>query len=332
MKTYTESEIVSQFEIIEKFLDNQESFLKPLGDVKLEEYDEVIFVGCGSSYYISLVGVSFFRRLFSMYAEAIPGGEILLSPETHLKKEKKYLVFLVSRSGESTETVKAGEFLKENYNTRIVSLTTEGDSSLVRIGDVSVVLEDAREESVVMTRSFTAMVTFFLALFRYWNGGKIFDKALVKEASKFYNKKREEIKALLREREFEHFVFLGQGYAYGLAQEGALKVKEMSIGFSEGFHSLEYRHGPKSIITRRSLVFMFPLVCEEEKKLAKELEILGAKVVFMGEEWGIPKDIDQEFLYLFWIPIFHEFGLQRALFRGLNPDNPKNLTKVVRLD
>ncbi len=332
MKTYTESEIVSQFGVIERFLDNQESFLKPLNDVKLEEYDEVIFIGCGSSYYISLVGVSFFRSLFSMYAEAIPGGEVLLSPDTHLSKKRKYLVFLISRSGESTETVKAGEFLKKNYDTTIVSLTTEKESSLVKIGDISIILEDAREESVVMTRSFTAMVTFLLALFRYWKRESIFDKALVEEASKFYNNKREEIKALLREREFEHFVFLGQGYAYGLAQEGALKVKEMSIGFSEGFHSLEYRHGPKSIITRRSLVFIFPLAYEEERKLAKELETLGAKVILMGEEWGIPNNVEKEFLYLFWIPIFHELGFQRALFKGLNPDNPKNLTKVVKLD
>ncbi len=332
MKTYTETEIVSQFEVIEKFLDNQERFLEPLNNVNLEDYDEVLFIGCGSSYYISLIGLSFFRKLFSVYADAIPGGEVLLSPDTHLKKEKRYLVFLISRSGESTETVKAGEFLKNSYNTTIVSLTTEKDSSLVKIGDISIVLEDAREESVVMTRSFTTMVTFFLALFRRWKGLEIFDKALVEQAFEFYNNKREEVKALLREREFEHFVFLGQGYAYGLAQEGALKVKEMSIGFSEGFHSLEYRHGPKSIITRRSLVFIFPLAYEEEEKLARELETLGAKVILMGEEWGVPNNVEKEFLYLFWIPIFHEFGLQRALFRGLNPDNPKNLTKVVKLD
>ncbi len=332
MKTYTELEIESQFETLKRILERKDELLREVKSLNIKDYDEVVFVGCGSSYYISLIGVSFFRKLFSLPSEAIPGGEALLSPDIHFKSDKRYLVFLVSRSGESTETVRAGEFLKKNYNTKIVSLTTEPESSLVKIGDISIILDEAREKSVVMTQSFTAMVTFFLLLFRTWKGEKIFGIDLINKAGEFYLNKREEIKELLKEREFEHFVFLGQGYAYGLTQEGALKVKEMSIGFSEGFHSLEYRHGPKSIITRRSLVFMFPLFPEEEKKLAKELESLGGKVVFLGEEWGLPQDINKEFLYLFWIPIFHEFGLQRALFKGLNPDNPKNLTKVVKLD
>ncbi len=332
MKTYTELEIESQFETLKKILGRKNELLKEVRDLNIEDYDEVIFVGCGSSYYISLIGVSFFRKLFSLPSEAIPGGEVLLSPDTHLKSDKKYLVFLISRSGESTETVRAGEFLKANYNTKIISLTTEPESSLVKIGDISIILDEAREKSVVMTQSFTAMVTFLLSLFRTWKGEEIFDVNLVDNAEEFYLSKRDKIKELLREREFEHFVFLGQGYAYGLAQEGALKVKEMSIGFSEGFHSLEYRHGPKSIITRRSLIFIFPLFPKEEKKLAEELESLGGKVVYLDEGWGLPGDVDKEFLYLFWIPMFHEFGLQRALFRGLNPDNPKNLTKVVKLD
>ncbi len=332
MKTYTEKEIGAQFETLKKFLKRKDEILKEVSALNLKEYDKVVFVGCGSSYYISLVALSFFRRLFSLCSEAIPGGEVLLSSDTHLKKDEKILAFLVSRSGESTETVKAAEFLKENYKATIISLTTEKDSALAKIGDITVVLDDAKEESVVMTQSFTTMVAFFLALFRGWKGKEIFDENLVDKAEEFYNKKKEEIKALLGEREFEHFVFLGQDYAYGLSQEGALKVKEMSIGFSEGFHSLEYRHGPKSIITRRSLVFMFPLFQKEEKKLGEELEGLGAKVIFMDESWGVPSGIDKEYLFLFWIPIFHEFGLQRALFRGLNPDNPKNLTKVVKID
>ncbi|HID16146.1 MAG TPA: SIS domain-containing protein [Candidatus Atribacteria bacterium] len=332
METYTEKEIRGQFGALRKILSKKQNLTKEVKEIRVEDYDGVIFVGCGSSYYISLIALSFFRELFSNCSEAIPGGEILLSPETHLKEDKKYLVFLISRSGESTETVRAGEFLKKNYDTTLVSLTTEPDSSLVKIGDISIILDDAREKSVVMTQSFTVMVAFFLALFRGWKNIEIFDEEMVDKAEKFYKTTRDKIKSLLSDRDFDHFVFLGQGYAYGLAQEGALKVKEMSIGFSEGFHSLEYRHGPKSIITDKSLIFIFPLFYDEEKRLAEELEDLGGKVLFLGEEWGILDDIDKNYRFLFWIPIFHEFGLQRALYRGLNPDNPKNLTKVVKLD
>ncbi len=332
MKTYTETEINTQFDSVKKFLKERASLLEEVLRVNPEEYDEVLFVGCGSSYHLALSGVSLFREYFSPPAQAIPGSEVFLSPETHFKKDKKYLVFLLSRSGESTETVMAGEFLKKEYNATILSITTEPESTLVKIGDISVILKDAREVSVVMTQSFTVMFTFLVTLFKEWKKEKIFDEGVVDKAQEFYNSKKEELKALLKDREFEHFVFLGQGYTYGLAQEGALKVKEMSISFAEAFHSLEYRHGPKSIVTRRTLVFMLPLYYQEEKKLAQELESLGAKVVFMGDEWGIPKGINREFLYLFWVPIFHEFGLQNAFFKGVNPDNPKNLTKVVKID
>ncbi len=332
MKTYTEKEIDSQFENIKKFLKKKDSLLKDVLNLSVEDFDGVLFVGCGSSYHIGLYAKALFGRRFSVPAQAIPGGEILLSPETHLWKEKKYLVFLISRSGESTETVKAGELLRENYNTTIVSITTEPKSSLTKIGDISIVLDDAREESVVMTQSFTIMITLFLVLFRQWKGENILSEEIVEEAKIFFNNKKEEIKAILSEREFNHFVFLGQDYAYGLSLEGALKIKEMAIEFSEGFHSLEYRHGPKSIVTHESLIFISPLFTEQEKKLAEELTSLGAKVVFMGEEWGIPKGIESDFLYLFWLPVFHELGLQRALNKGINPDNPKNLSKVVRLN
>ena len=332
MKTYTEIEIDSQFNAVRSFLAKEKNLLADVSKIKTEDYDEVLFVGCGSSYYISLAALSFFKELFPNCAEAIPGGELLLSPETHVKKDKKYLAFLISRSGDSTETVRAAEFLKKNYNVTIVALTTEPESSLVEKGDTTVILEDARERSVVMTQSFTVMVTFFLNLFRIWKNMEPMQTSIVDQAEQFFKETRHRMKDILEERNFEHFVLLGQGFAYGLSQEAALKVKEMSIGFSEGFHSLEYRHGPKSIITEKSLVFIFPLFPEEEKKLAKEIESLGGKVLFLGEEWGIPSNIDKHYLYLYWIPIFHEFGLRRALFKGLNPDNPKNLSKVVKIN
>ena len=332
MKTYTEIEIENQFNAVRSFLAKEKDLLKSVSEIKVEEYDEVLFIGCGSSYYISLVALSFFKELFYNCAEAIPAGELLLSPDTHVKKDKKYLAFLISRSGDSTETVRAAEFLKKNYNVTIVALTTEPDSSLVEKGDHTVILKDAREKSVVMTQSFTVMVAFFLNLFRRWKNIETMQADIVDHAEQFFKETRHKMKDVLKERNFEHFVLLGQGFAYGLSQEAALKVKEMSIGFSEGFHSLEYRHGPKSIITKKSLVFIFSLFPEEERKLAKELEGLGGRVLFFGEEWGIPSNIDKHYLYLYWIPIFHEFGLQRALFKGLNPDNPKNLSKVVKID
>ena len=135
----------------------------------------------------------------------------------------------------------------------------------------------------------------------------------------------------------ERFYLLGSGPRYGLAAEVSSKFKEMSLSHSEPFHFLEYRHGPMSMVTDKTL--LYGLVSEAnhaaEKLVLSEMQARGAQVLSLGEadanvlfKSGVPEAV-RNVLYL---PIGQLMAFERSLAKGLNPDRPNNLETVVRLD
>ena len=132
-----------------------------------------------------------------------------------------------------------------------------------------------------------------------------------------------------------HFVYLGGGALYGLANEGALKLMEMSLSFSQAYHPLEYRHGPVSLVDERSLVVMLyqadPL---EESKLAHELQCKDANVIGIGGPGDLSLEIessDDAIRGLIALPILQWLGERVAQSKGLDTRAPRHLTKVVVL-
>ena len=136
---------------------------------------------------------------------------------------------------------------------------------------------------------------------------------------------------------FDSFYFLGSGIRYGLACEGNLKMKEMTLTHSEPFHFLEFRHGPMSMVNENAVVvgLLSDANRVHEAKVLAEMEELGGTVVSLGEseanvcfESGIPESV-RGVLYL---PVLQLMAFYRSLAKGLNPDRPANLTAVVKLD
>ena len=122
---------------------------------KANDYDEVIFTGCGSTYYLSLAAAALYQELTGLATRAAPGGELLLNSQTVLTNQKTLLV-AISRSGTTTETVKAVEKFKKEKRGDVVVITNY-DEALSRLADVSVVISKGQEESVAQTRSFASM-------------------------------------------------------------------------------------------------------------------------------------------------------------------------------
>jgi glucosamine--fructose-6-phosphate aminotransferase (isomerizing) len=272
----------------------------------------------------------------------VPGGELLLNAETALARHKpasSTLLVAVSRSGSTTETVRAVEQFKQQNRGPVVAITNYGDQPLAGLADLALVIEEGQEESVAQTRSFASMYVAAAALsllagereHAYQSMRRLpdFGKKLMARYTPLAQKFGENL-------EFDRFYFLGSGIRYGLACEVNLKMKEMTLTHSEPFHFLEFRHGPMSMVNEKAAVV--GMVSEKnfshEMTVLNEMRALGGQVLALGEtgldvcfDSGIP-EAGRAVLYL---PVLQWMAFYRSLAKGLNPDRPSNLTAVVKL-
>lgn len=342
----TKREITEQPSIWQTTLSNNKEQLKKL-DLDFESFDQAIFFGAGSSYYLGLSASTVFQKLTGVDSKALPSSELIDFPEAHLTedKEKRRLVVGISRSGETTETSRVMRNLSEsNYATGSLAVSCYPESSLVEEADQAVVVEAAQEKSVVMTQSFSSMLlTVYQLAVNLKGEGEVISE-LPELGKQIVSKFREVVREILK-GEYDHFVFLGSGPNYGIACESMLKIKETALEDTEAFHALEYRHGPKSVAGKTSLVtfYLTDNGRNHERELIKEVNDLGAQSVVLGknlsteteEEAGFSvdfdTDLDQYFQGILFIPFAQQLGLRLALSKNLDPDVPRNLSQVVQL-
>jgi glucosamine--fructose-6-phosphate aminotransferase (isomerizing) len=305
---------------------------------KAGDYDQVIFTGCGSTYYLSLAAAALYQELTGRAARAVPGGELLLNPQNILTEEKTLLV-AVSRSGTTTETVRAVEKFRVEKRGDVVVISNY-DDVLSRLADFNLVVDRGQEESVAQTRSFASMFVAASALCARMAGRDDLLSAMrrLPEAGDSLMAKYESFaKSIGENLSYDRFYFLGSGIRYGLACEVNLKMKEMTITHSEPFHFLEFRHGPMSMVNQNAVVvgLLSDANRAHEAKVLSEMKMLGGTVAGLGEsevgvafESGIPESV-RGVLYL---PVLQLMSFYRSLAKGLNPDRPNNLEAVVKLD
>ncbi|HKJ69987.1 MAG TPA: SIS domain-containing protein, partial [bacterium] len=135
------------------------------------------------------------------------------------------------------------------------------------------------------------------------------------------------------------------GPFYGLANESMLKIKEMSLSTSEAYHSLEFRHGPKSMVDEDMLVtfFLSNSAFDTESKLVKEVKELGGRTLTVCEQATPAVKEYSDYLVelqsglsdyarlILYMPVTQLLGYHAAVAKNLNPDQPTNLTQVVTL-
>ena len=307
------------------------------------KYEQVIFTGCGSTYYLALAAAALYQELTGCVARAVPASELLLNPQTAVGQignlSYNYLLVALSRSGTTTETVKAVEQFKGQDWGEVVVISNY-DETLAQLADFPVVIDKGREESVAQTRSFASMFAAATAFGAIMGERHDLYPALEKlpEAGERLMAKYEPFARGIGENlSFDRFYFLGSGIRYGLACEVSLKMKEMTLTHSEPFHFLEFRHGPMSMVNAKAVVV--GLVSESnfshEKAVLSEMQALGGMIVALGEsdvdiafESGVPESV-RGVLYL---PVLQLMAFHRSLAKGLNPDRPTNLEAVVKLD
>lgn len=302
------------------------------------KYAQVIFTGCGSTYYLSLAAAALYQELTGCAARAIPAGELLLNSQAVLTNQRTLLV-AISRSGATTETIRAVEKFKAERRGE-VTVISNYDEALCRLAEMNMVIAKGQEKSVAQTRSFTSMYVAATALCARMAGRDDLVKAMAR-LPEFGNRLIGKYEAFAKEigerLDFDRFYFLGLGLRYGLACEANLKMKEMTLTHSEPFHFLEFRHGPMSMVGSNTVLvgLLSDANRSHEAKVLSEMEVLGGRVVSFGEqeadvqfESGVPESV-RGVLYL---PILQLMAFYRSLVKGLNPDRPNNLTAVVQLD
>jgi len=308
-----------------------------------------LFVACGSSYYLSQTIAAQWTKLLRVTCTAVPASELLFASDEVLQRAEARQVVFVSRSGKTTEVLRAAEMLKKKAAVRTLGVTCSESSALGDLCTHLVTLPWADEKSMVMTRSFTSILLLFERLGARFAGDAGLTSALdvlPEKTTRWLAANADKIRALGTERKFEDFVFLGQGAHYWLAQEAALKMTEMSSSYAQAYHTLEFRHGPKSIASGETLItfLLSEAAADEEVLLVAELKKLGAATMLvvnratdaLGREHDLVIELgldEPEFARMAMTAIPAQLlGLTVGLRKGLNPDEPKNLTRAVVLD
>ena len=256
--------------------------------------ERVAAVGCGSSWFMS--------QAYAGLRESLGFGETDFFTAREFPYERKYdRIVAISRSGTTTET---RELLQQ---TKIpsISITAVPDSPIAKLSTSSIVMPFADEQSVVQTRWATAA----LGLLRISLGFDLL--SIVNDAEIAL---QEDISQLL---EVEQFSFIGNGWTIGLAQEAALKTREAAQFWSEAYPAFDYRHGPMSIAQKGRAVWAFGSI---DQDLANDINKTGA--LFESSKLD---------------PMAHVIKAQRVAIalgkkRGLNPDEPRGLSRSVILN
>jgi glucosamine--fructose-6-phosphate aminotransferase (isomerizing) len=332
---HTYNEIKTQTEAWAQALDVVHASLSP----KAGDYDQVIFTGCGSTYYLSLAAAALYQELTGRAARAVPAGELLLNSKVVVRDGISHLLVAVSRSGTTTETVKAVEKFK-NETRGDVAVITNYDEILSRMADFNFVIDKGQEQSVAQTRSFASMYVAAAALCAKMAGRNDFVEAmreLPEIGNSVIGNYEGYAKSIGENLSFDRFYFLGSGIRYGLACEVNLKMKEMTLTHSEPFHFLEFRHGPMSMVGKSSVVcgLLSDSNRVHEMKVLEEMKMLGGTVAVVGEKEAdvcFESNIPEEVRGVLYLPVLQLMSFYRSLAKGLNPDRPTNLTAVVKLD
>lgn len=253
-------------------------------------------IGCGTSLHVA--------RAYAALREERNLGTTDAATASELSPHRSYgRVAAISRSGTTTEVLRTLERLRGSIAT--VAVTAVPGSPIASTADDTIVLDFANEQSVVQTR----FATTALAVLRAHIGDRL-EAAIVDGEAAL-------AKALPAEpTEFKQFVFLGQGWTVGLADEAALKLREAASAWTEAYPAMEYRHGPISAAGRGTLVWVIGPV---DPGVLADAADTGATIVNGGAD------------PMAELVLIQRMAVGLAEAHGLDPDHPKHLTRSVVL-
>ena len=340
----TYKEIYGQPVSFQAVNDTLDTIFKTLDEVFAEKYDEVIFTGCGTSLCLAQASAHAFSTCTGISAKGMCCSELYYFPETYVGNGKKVLVVPMTRKSYTTEVRMAIDKVRSYPGVKSLAITCDPDSS--KYNDYMLLSPETPEDSVIMTRSFTSMI-YLAVVMSYYVGGKKEKIAQLKDyaanAESFLKATDEMAKKIVAEHpECNLFITLGQGINYGIANECMNKMKEMSLSNSEAYYTLEYRHGPMSLVDDKTLIILLGNedTVDGDAKLLTQMKEYGAKVLAIGNNASkdftdVDYTLDMPYGYdsLQNAPIIgyigQLIGYYVAELKNLNADSPRHLTQAI---
>ena len=345
---FTRKEIFSQPEAWTACLKELDQSRHDIIDLKGNgHFENIIFTGCGSTYYLSLAAAALTQEMTGLACRAFPSSELWLYPGSSYTSGETLLV-AVSRSGETTETLRACQSFLEGKRGTLLTLSCFDSMPLAKMGELNLVLSSGQEQSVAQTRAFSTLYLGTVALACLWAGRDDLFAVLssIPEVGSWILKIYFSLAAELgRDAGLDRFFWLGSGPRQGLACELSLKMKEMSLSHSEPFHFMEFRHGPKSMVTSSALTIGLCSTVNghQESAVLDDVKALGGRVLAISE-MGLESSshparqqvcfgsgLDEAVRNVLYLPVGQLIAFERSLSKGLNPDRPMNLDAVVKL-
>jgi len=325
---------------------------------EIKKIKKIIFIGCGTSWHAGVFGKYLFEDIAGIPCQAEYASEFRYNNSLKSYSNRDdMLAIVLSQSGETADTLAALRELKK-YGVKTIGLINAVGSTISREVDSGFYLHSGIEVGVASTKTFTShlviliLLSLYFALSRRTIEKKKVDKIL-REIKKIPVKIEEILKQdnKIREIAIKYFkndnaLYLGRGYNYPIALEGALKLKEISYVHAEGYPAAEMKHGPIALIDKNMpSIFIAPKDRLYGKILSniKEIKCRHGKVIAIttkdnkkilnevDEAIFIPKTIEPLMPLLTVIPT-QLLAYHIAIMRGCDVDKPRNLAKSVTVE
>lgn len=306
---------------------------------------DVVFLACGSSYWMSLSAKSTMKLKTGRNSYAVKAGDILLNREEYIGRFVDPIFVCPSRSGSTSEVLEALEILKQYYpDSRRISFVEYENSELEKKSDLTLHLSWANEDSVCQTRSFSNLYLAAILIADILSENEtLFEAArrYIEAAPKYYDRDIPVLKKIVEENEIHRVICLGSGVQYGVCIEGAYIVIEVAEFAANYFQMLEYRHGPVLLTAPTTAVFLV----SSEKSKQYEPKVLSEIRKYSDLVYAVSTSSETDVAHLFKleegcpdeiVALHFVFCLQSVAYRlavknGKNPDAPGDLVPYIRL-
>jgi len=322
-------------------------------DEELLKFDNILITACGTSWHSALIGEHMLESLARIPVEVEYASEFRYRNPVVTDKT---LCIVISQSGETADTLAAMREAKSR-GARTYGIVNVVGSTIARESDGGIYVHAGPEIGVASTKAFTsqviALLLFTLKLARLRNLSMVDGKEIIQELQQLPKKiqsvldRAPEIEKIAEDfKNAQNFLYLGRGYSFPTALEGALKLKEISYIHAEGYPAAEMKHGPIALIDEKMpVVFVTPhdSVFDKVVSNVQEVKARGGRVIAittrdeetlhgkLDYEFRIPETKDMLTPVLASVPL-QLLAYYIAVKRGANVDQPRNLAKSVTVE
>jgi glucosamine--fructose-6-phosphate aminotransferase (isomerizing) len=321
---------------------------------KIKNLDRIVIIGCGTSWHAGLVGEYLFEDIARIPCEVEYASEFRY--RNPVVRESDFVI-AISQSGETADTLAALELAKKKGAT-IFGICNVVGASIPRFTDAGAYTHAGPEIGVASTKAFTAQVTalILMALSMAQKKGTITSTRLHEFLSEIETipakieqvlKTDIQIQQIAEElKDSRNALYLGRGYGFPIALEGALKLKEISYIHAEGYPAAEMKHGPIALIDEEMPVIVIATQHSNYEKVISNIQEVKARkgrVIAIATEGDTHvKTMADHVIYIpnceeALLPLIATIPLQLlsyhiAVLRGCNVDQPRNLAKSVTVE